>query len=104
MLINLESTDAKGKDHITFLMNDSSLYRCGFVWTHALQPRMHVRYAPGCSWHLAIVAAKLWVCSIRLCLLTAQLLKGVCNVQLLGRPAFEQLGLQLTHKWPHASR
>ena len=27
MLINLESTDAKGKDHITFLMNDSSLYR-----------------------------------------------------------------------------
>ena len=27
MLVNLESTDAKGKDHITFLMNDSSLYR-----------------------------------------------------------------------------
>lgn len=37
MLINLESTDAKGKDHITFLMNDSSLYRqarllCVVVW------------------------------------------------------------------------
>ena len=27
MLVNLESTDAKGKDNITFLMNDSSLYR-----------------------------------------------------------------------------
>ena len=27
MLINLESTDASGKDHVTFLMNDSSLYR-----------------------------------------------------------------------------
>ncbi len=27
MLINLESTDANGKDHVTFLMNDSSLYR-----------------------------------------------------------------------------
>lgn len=27
MLVNLESTDASGKDNITFLMNDSSLYR-----------------------------------------------------------------------------
>ncbi len=27
MLINLESTDTNGKDHVTFLMNDSSLYR-----------------------------------------------------------------------------
>lgn len=44
MLVNLESTDAKGKDNITFLMNDSSLYRYVF---YILRRLWHVlQYSP----------------------------------------------------------
>lgn len=59
MLINLESTDAKGKDHITFLMNDSSLYRqahllCVAVsWNHKplkeVSSSLGILRAPGAS-------------------------------------------------------